>query len=195
MVPATKKKSSRCVVVIVGIIRLDEVNSNPGWEWWRFTFLKRSFFQAAVVSILLYECITWTQTKRLKKKLDDQLHKNVASNIEQVLAATPHKALTIRPPASRHEKLSKLDEADVQDPTGEARTNSSEMYSYGPPHMAKQKQNDQLEHIYSSDVRIWDVALKTCQRWWMIGRSGDRGSGYPCWRHDMMMMMMMMIVK
>ena len=30
-----------------------------------------------------------------------QLHKNAASNIEQVLAATPHKAPTIRPPASR----------------------------------------------------------------------------------------------
>ena len=29
-----------------------------------------------------------------------QLHKNVASNIVQVLAATPHKAPTIRPPAS-----------------------------------------------------------------------------------------------
>ena len=31
-----------------------------------------------------------------------QLHKNVESNIEQVLAATPHKAPTIRPPASHH---------------------------------------------------------------------------------------------
>ena len=33
--------------------------------------MKRSFFQAAVVSILLYGCPTWTLTKRLKKKLDD----------------------------------------------------------------------------------------------------------------------------
>ena len=32
--------------------------------------MKRSFFQAAVVSILLYECTTWTLTKRLEKKLD-----------------------------------------------------------------------------------------------------------------------------
>ena len=31
---------------------------------------KRSFFQAAVVSILLYGCTTWTLTKRLEKKLD-----------------------------------------------------------------------------------------------------------------------------
>ena len=32
--------------------------------------MKRSFFQAAVVSILLYACTTWTLTKRLEKKLD-----------------------------------------------------------------------------------------------------------------------------
>ena len=25
------------------------------------------------------------------------------------------------------------------------------MYSYGPPHMAEQKQDDQLEHTYSSE--------------------------------------------
>ena len=32
--------------------------------------MKRSFFQAAVVSILLYGCTTWTLAKRLEKKLD-----------------------------------------------------------------------------------------------------------------------------
>ena len=32
--------------------------------------MKRSFFRAAVVSILLYGCTTWTLTKRLEKKLD-----------------------------------------------------------------------------------------------------------------------------
>ena len=32
--------------------------------------MKRSFFQAAVMSILLYGCSTWTLTKRLEKKLD-----------------------------------------------------------------------------------------------------------------------------
>ena len=43
--------------------------------------------------------------------------------------------------------------------------------------MAEQKQDDQLEHTYMSYVRIRDVALKTCQRRWTIGRSGERGSG------------------
>ena len=32
--------------------------------------MKRSFFQAAAASILLYGCTTWTLTKRLEKKLD-----------------------------------------------------------------------------------------------------------------------------
>ena len=32
--------------------------------------MKRSFFQAVVVSILMYGCTTWTLTKRLEKKLD-----------------------------------------------------------------------------------------------------------------------------
>ena len=32
--------------------------------------MKRSFFQAAVVSILLYGCTTWKLTKRLEKKQD-----------------------------------------------------------------------------------------------------------------------------
>ena len=32
--------------------------------------MKRSFFQEAVVSILLYGCTTWTLSKRLEKKLD-----------------------------------------------------------------------------------------------------------------------------
>ena len=60
------------------------------------------------------------------------------------------------------------------------------MYSYGPSHMAGQKQDDQLKHIYSSYVRIWDVALKTCQRRRTIGRSGERGSGISVLaaRHD-----------
>ena len=60
------------------------------------------------------------------------------------------------------------------------------MYSYGPPHMAGQKLDDQLEHTFSSYVRIWDITLKTYQKRWTIGRSGERGSGISMLaaRHD-----------
>ena len=53
----------------------------------------------------------------------------------------------------------------------------SDVLLWTPPNMAKQKQDDQLEHTYSSYVRIRDVALKTYKRRWMMGRSGERGSG------------------
>ena len=48
------------------------------------------------------------------------------------------------------------------------------MYSYGPPHMAERKQDDHLEYISRSYVRIRDVAQKNCQRRWTIGKSGER---------------------
>ena len=51
------------------------------------------------------------------------------------------------------------------------------MFSYGPCHMAEQKQGDQLEPTYSSSVRIPDVALRIHQKRWTIGRSDERGSG------------------
>ena len=37
------------------------------------------------------------------EKAWQQLHKNAASNNEQVLEATPHKAAAIRPPTTHHE--------------------------------------------------------------------------------------------
>ena len=145
--------------------------------------MKPSLFQAAVMSILLYGCTTWTLTKRLEKK---QLHKNIASNIEQVLAATSHKAPTIRPPASHHENypsLTKQTRRTLLEKKGRAHKWCTPM---DPPHIAGQRQDGQLEHTYSSFVRIRDVALKICQRRWTIGRSGERGSGISVLaaRHD-----------
>ena len=55
--------------------------------------MKRSFFQAAVVSIQLYGCTTWTLTKRLKKKLD--------GNYTRMLRATLNKSWRQHP--TRHQ--------------------------------------------------------------------------------------------
>ena len=68
-------------------------------------------------------------------------------------AATP-KGINYTATCLPSRKLSKLDEPDMQDTAGEARTSSQVMYSHRPPHMAKKKQDDQLEHAYSSNVRI-----------------------------------------
>ena len=52
--------------------------------------------------------------------------------------------------------------------------------------MAELKQGDQLEPTYSSYMRIWDIAMRTCQKRLTIGRSGERGSGISVLvaRHD-----------
>ena len=53
--------------------------------------------------------------------------------------------------------------------------------------MAEQKQDNQLKPTYSNYVRIRDVALRTCQKQWMIGRSGERRSGISvlaAWHED-----------
>ena len=52
--------------------------------------------------------------------------------------------------------------------------------------MDVQKQDDQHELTYSNYVRTQDVTQKTCRRRWMIGRSGERGSGISVLavRHD-----------
>ena len=51
--------------------------------------MKRSFFQRAVVAILLYGCTTWTLTKRLEKKLD--------ANYTRMLQAILNKSWRLHP--------------------------------------------------------------------------------------------------
>ena len=68
--------------------------------------MKRSFFQAAVASILLYGCTTWTLTKRLEKKLDGNYTIMLRAILNKSWLATPHKSPTVRPPASYHENYS-----------------------------------------------------------------------------------------
>ena len=60
--------------------------------------MKRSFFQAAVTSILLYGCTTWTLTKRLEKKLD--------GNYTRMLRAILNKSWRQHP--TRHQQYGHL---------------------------------------------------------------------------------------
>ena len=67
--------------------------------------MKRSFFQAAVTSILLYGLHYMDANKTAGEEARRQLHKNAACNPE-VLAETPNKTPTVRPPAPYHENYS-----------------------------------------------------------------------------------------
>ena len=147
--------------------------------------MKLSFFRAAVVSILLYGCTTWMLIKRLEKKLD--------SNYTRMLRAILNKSWRQHP--TRHQLYGHL--PPVTNTIQVKRTRHEGHYwrirdelisdvLLWTPTYGRQKQDDQLEHTYRSYVRIQDVALKTCQRRWTIGKSGERGSGIsvPVARHD-----------
>ena len=138
--------------------------------------MKCSFFQAAVVSILLYGCTTWTLTKRLKKKLDGNYTRMLRAILNKSWQKHPtrHQLYGHLPPITKTIQVRRTRHA------GHGWRSKDELISdvlIWTPAYCKQKQDDQLEHIYSSYVRMRDVALKTCQRRWTIGRSGEIGSG------------------
>ena len=85
--------------------------------------MKHSFFRAAVVSILLYGCTTWTLTKRVKKKLDGNYTRMLRAILNMSWKQHPTKQQLYghQPPFT---KLSKLDEPDMQDTAGEIGTSS-----------------------------------------------------------------------
>ena len=68
-------------------------------DWWNETqFLPSSGHVDTAVWMYHLDA-----SKTAQKEARQQLQKDVASNIKQVPATTPHKAPTIRPPASYHE--------------------------------------------------------------------------------------------
>ena len=138
--------------------------------------MKHSFFQAAVVSILLYGCTTWTLTKRLEKKLDGNYTRMLRAILDKSWRqhTTMHQLYGHQPPITKTIQVRPARHA------GHCWRSRGDLISdviLWPRHIAEQKQNDQRERTYSSYVRIRDVALNTCRRRWTIGRRSKRESG------------------
>ena len=138
--------------------------------------MKRSFFLAAVASILLYGCTTWTLTKRLEKKLDGNYTRMLRAILNKSWRQhfTRHQLYGHLPPITKTIQVRRTRHA------GHCWRSRDELISdvlLWIPHMAVQKQDDQHEHIFSNYVRIQDVVQKTYLRRWTIGKRGERGSG------------------
>ena len=147
--------------------------------------MKRSFFQAAVVSILLYGCTTWTLTKRLKKKLN--------GNYTRMLRAILNKSWWQQP--TRHQLydhlplITKTIQARRTRLAGHCLRNKDELISdvllWTPAYGQAKAGRPALIYIQqlSEDT---GCSPETCQRRWMIGRSGERGPGISMLaaRHD-----------
>ena len=111
--------------------------------------MKRSFFQAAVVSILLYGCTTWTLTKRLEKKLDGNYIRMLRAILNKSWRQHPtkHQLYGHLPPITKTTQVRRTWHAGH---SWRSRDELISVYSYGPPHMAEKKQDDKLEHTYGS---------------------------------------------
>ena len=128
---------------------------------------------------------TWTLTKRLEKKLDG----NYTRMLRAILNKSWQQHPTRRQLYGHQPPITKAIQARWTRHVGHCWRSKDEIVSdvlLLTPHMANQKRDGQFEHTYSSYVRIRDVTLKTCQRRWMIGRRGERGSGISVLaaRHD-----------
>ena len=58
--------------------------------------IKRDFFQAEAVSVLLSRCTTWTLTKSIKEKAKWELHNKTTCCYEQILGTSSHKTAAAR---------------------------------------------------------------------------------------------------
>ena len=135
--------------------------------------MKHSFFQAAIVSIMLYGCTTWTLSKQLEKKLDGNYTRMLRAILNRSWWQHP-----IRQQLFGHLlPITKTIQVKRPRHVGHCWRSRDELISAVTLHMADEKQGDQLEPIYSSLVRIWGAALRTYRMYWTIGRSGERGSG------------------
>ena len=135
--------------------------------------MKRSFFQAAVTSILLYGCTTWTLTKRLEKKLDGNYTRMLRAILNKSWRQHPtkHQLYGHLPPITKTIQVGRTRHA------GHCWKSRDELIRDVLLWTPTQKQDDHHEHTFSSYVRIRVAALKTYLGRSTIGRSGERGSG------------------
>ena len=106
--------NTRLTKVWTAIDRLSEM-----WKSDQTDKIKCSFFQAAVVSMLLYPCNTWMLTKHMEKSLTATTQECCEQYWTSPGGNTPQSSRSMATYLPSW-KLSKLDEPDMLDTTGEA---------------------------------------------------------------------------
>ena len=132
--------------------------------------MKRSFFQAAIVSVLLFGCTRWTLTKRMEKKLDS----NYTKMLRVILNKSWRQHCTNQQLYGQLPLITKTIKIRHAGHCWRSRDKLICDVSFGPLHMDEQRQDVQLEITCSSSVPIWDVALRTFRKQWTIGRCDER---------------------
>ena len=135
--------------------------------------MKRSFFQAAVTSILLYGCTTWTLTNRLEKKLDGNYTRMLRAILNKSWRQHPtrHQLYGHLPPITKTIQVRRARHA------GHCWRSRDELIrdvllwtlTHGRS-KAGRPARTYIQQLYEDT----DVVLKTYLGRWTIGRSGER---------------------
>ena len=151
--------------------------------------MKRSFFQAAVTSILLYGCTTWTLTKRLEKKLDGNYTKMLRAILNKSWRQHPtrHQLYAHLPPITKTNQVRRTRHA------GHCRRSRDELIRdvliWTPTHGRAKARRPARTYIQQlcEDTGCCPEdlprAMNDREEW------RERVWGYPCYQRDMMMMM------
>ena len=148
--------------------------------WQRNTIYLESWFQQNCVTI---DCLktTWTQTKRMEKKLDGNYTRMLRAILNKSWRQHPTKQRLYghQPPVAKTIKVIQTRHA------GHCWRSRDELVSDLLRWTRDEQRLDvQLEHTYSSSLPILDVDLPKA----MDDREGWRESQkYPCWQRDMML--------
>ena len=177
-----------CVMLRYTISKYTEIeNSNQKNEchWNLWYLMKRSFFQAAVTSILLYGCTTWTLTKQLEKKLDGNYTRMLRAILNKSWWQHPtrHQLYGHLPPITKTIQVRRTRHA------GHCWRSRDELIRdvllWTPTH-GRAKAGRPARTYIQQLCEDTDVVLKTYLGRWTIRRSGERGSGISVLpaRHD-----------
>ena len=137
--------------------------------------IKRSFFRAAVVSILMYGCTIWMLTKRLKKELGGNytrmlraiLNKSCRQHTtrHQLYGHLPPITKTIHVRRTRH--AGEIGKKSLLEKSGRNHKGRTPVDPF-----TRTSKGGQLARTYIQQ----DVALKTYQKRWTIETGGGRGT-------------------
>ena len=147
--------------------------------------MKRSFFQAAVTSILLYGCTTSTLTKRLEKKLDG----NYTRMLWAILNKSWRQQLTRQQMYGHLPPITKTIQVGWTRHAGHCWRSKDELISdvllWTPTH-GRAKAGRPARTYIQQLCEDTGCSPKTCRRRWTIGKSGERRSGISVLlaRHD-----------
>ena len=145
--------------------------------------MKCSFFQAAVVSILLYGCNTWTLTKRMEKKLDGNYTRMLRAILNKSWRqhTTKHQLYDHLPPITKTIKVRRTRHA------GHCWRSWDQLISVlWTPLYDRAKVGRPARTYIQQLCEDTGCSPETNQKRWTIGRSSERRSGISVLaaRHD-----------